>query len=320
MTLFGYHASHEQFSPSQLLRWVQLAEDEGFQAAMCSDHFHPWGEQQGQSGFAFAWLGAALQATSLSFGSVCAPGQRYHPAVVAQAAATLAEMYPERYWIALGSGELLNEHITGERWPSKAERNARLEECVSIIRRLWAGEEVSFKGHVHVDEAKLYTRPENPPLLIGAAITPETAEWLGSWADGLITITQPRDKLQELINRFRKGGGTGKKLFLKAQHSYAPKQEDALQGAYDQWRNNVFTSNIAAELKTPAQFDALNQVVQVKQIQEHVRVSADFDEHIQWLKSDADMGFDYVYIHNVNREQEAFIQAFGKYVIPALNP
>src|SRR5687768_2046557 len=114
MTSFGYHASHEQFAPSLLLQWSQLAEEMGFEAIMCSDHFHPWSERQGQSGFSFAWLGAAMQATSLSFGSVCAPGQRYHPAIVAQATATLAEMFPQRYWVALGSGQLLNEHITGE--------------------------------------------------------------------------------------------------------------------------------------------------------------------------------------------------------------
>ena len=159
MTLFGYHASQEQFAPSQLLRYSQLAEDVGFQAIMCSDHFHPWSERQGESGFTFAWLGAVMQTTSVSFGSVCAPGQRYHPAIVAQAAATLADMFPERYWIALGSGQLLNEHITGERWINKADRNTRLKECADVIRRLWAGERVTYKGFINVDEAELYTLP-----------------------------------------------------------------------------------------------------------------------------------------------------------------
>src|SRR5687768_14125036 len=155
MTRIGYHISHEQCSPSLLLQYAQLAEKAGFQAALSSDHFHPWNGSQGQSGFAWSWLGAAMQATNLSYGIVNAPGQRYHPAIIAQAAATLAEMYPERFWLALGSGELLNEHITGDRWPNKAERNARLEECVGIIRRLWAGEQISFKGYVRIDEAKL---------------------------------------------------------------------------------------------------------------------------------------------------------------------
>lgn len=318
MTRFGYHASHEQFAPSDLLRWVQLAEEMGFQAMMCSDHFNPWSEQQGQSGFAFAWLGAALQATSLSFGSVCAPGQRYHPAIVAQAAATLAEMFPGRYWIALGSGQLLNEYITGERWPNKEARNERLKECAEIIRRLWAGEVVNYAGMVRVEDARLYTRPQEPPLLIGAALTPETAEWLGSWADGLITVTQPREKLQEMIDRFRQGGGGGKPIFLQAKHAYAPQEEAALQGAYDQWRSSILASNVATQLKTPEQFDAASQFVQPEMMRDYVRISADLDQHIEWLKGDAEMGFERVYIHNVNREQEQFIRAFGKHVLPAL--
>src|SRR3712207_584894 len=142
---------------------------------MCSDRFHPWTERQGESGFAWSWLGAAMQAPALPFGVVCAPGQRYHPAVVAQAAATLAEMFPGRFWLAVGSGQALNEHITGGAWPPKAERNARLEECVEVIRALWAGETVSRRGRwVRVEAARLYTRPETPPLLFGAAVSEAT--------------------------------------------------------------------------------------------------------------------------------------------------
>src|SRR5438874_6590757 len=135
MSVIGYQASHEQFKPSQLLEWAILAEKAGFKAINSSDHFHPWSERQGQSGYAFAWLGAAMQATSLPFGVVCSPGQRNHPAIVAQAAATLNEMFPGRFWVALGSGEAINERITGEKWPAKPERNARLLECAQIIRR-----------------------------------------------------------------------------------------------------------------------------------------------------------------------------------------
>ena len=171
MALIGYHASHEQFKPSELLTWAIQAAQAGFQAINCSDHFHPWSERQGQSGFSFAWLGAVMHATSVPCGVVCAPGQRYHPAIVAQAMATLAEMFPERFWISLGSGEALNERITGEKWPAKPERNARLVECVEIIRRLLQGETVTHHGLVVVEEAKLYTRPEKQPLIIGAVVT-----------------------------------------------------------------------------------------------------------------------------------------------------
>src|SRR5688572_28458320 len=140
MTTIGYHASHEQFPPSALLRYVREAEQAGFTAAMCTDHFAPWSESQGESGFAWSWLGAAMQATSLPFGTVNAPGERYHPAIIAQAIATLNVMFPERFWVALGSGEAMNEHITGNQWPLKATRNARLKECVDIIRALLGGE------------------------------------------------------------------------------------------------------------------------------------------------------------------------------------
>src|SRR5439155_26095399 len=140
----------------------------------------PWTRRQGQSGFSFAWLGAALQATALPMGTICCPCFRYHPAVVAQAAATLAEMYPGRFWLALGTGQALNEHVTGEPWPAKPERRARVREAADVIRALWAGETVNHRGKVSVQAARLYTRPQTPPLLLGAALTLETAEWVGS--------------------------------------------------------------------------------------------------------------------------------------------
>ncbi len=155
----GFHASHEQIAPSRLLSDVQHAERAGFEMAMCSDHIAPWGTRQGHSGYAWSWLGAALATTDLELGCVCAPGQRYHPAVVAQKIATLAEMFPGRFWTALGSGEASNEHITGDRWPPKEERTRRLEECVDVIRRLLAGEEVTHDGLVTVDRARLWDLP-----------------------------------------------------------------------------------------------------------------------------------------------------------------
>lgn len=318
MATIGYHASHEQYRPSELLRYVGLAEQAGFGAAMCSDHFHPWSDRQGQSGFAWSWLGAALHATGLSFGVVNAPGQRYHPAIIAQAAATLAEMFPGRFWIAQGSGQALNEHITGGRWPSKAERNARLHEAVAVMRALWAGETVSHSGAFQVDEAKLYTRPATPPLVFGAAITPETAEWVGGWADGMITIVQPAERMREVVARFRAGGGAGKPMYLQAQHSYATSEQTARAGAYEQWRTNVFASSVLTELRMPRQFDQAAELVRPEDLDAGIRVSADLERHIAWLSSDIELGFDHIFVHNVNREQEAFIEAFGARVLPAL--
>src|ERR687895_1507821 len=188
MALFGFHASHEQVHPGALLAAVRRAEDAGFDAAMSSDHISPWSARQGHSAFAWSWLGAAMQATRLPFGVVNAPGQRYHPAIIAQAIATLATMYPGRFWAALGTGEASNEHITGGGWPRKDVRNARLRECVEVIRALHAGEEVSHDGLVTVDRARVWTLPDEPPPLVGAAVSVETAAAVAAWADGLITV------------------------------------------------------------------------------------------------------------------------------------
>lgn len=260
-----------------------------------------------------------MQATpTLSYRVVCAPGQRYNPAIIAQAAATLAEMFPNRFWLTVGSGQALNEHITGDKWPTKSDRNARLKECVDIIRALWAGETVTHRGLVCVEDAKLYTRPEILPLIIGAAVTPETAEWLGSWADGLITTSRPPEKLKKVVDAFRRGGGEGKPMILKVQLSYDSNAEKALQGAHHQWRSNIFKSKMLTQLITPDQFDAAGEFVQPEELYQHVRVSADQEQHIEWLQKDIELGFDELILHNVNREQEQFIEVFGEKVVPAL--
>ena len=318
MATIGYHASHEQYPPSELLRYVRLAGTAGFGAAMCSDHFHPWSERQAHSGFAWSWLGAAMQATALPFGLVNAPGQRYNPAIVAQAAATLAEMFGDRLWVAMGSGQALNEHITGEVWPTKAERNARLLEAVTVVRALWAGETVTHHGAFDVVEATLYTRPASPPPIIGAAITPATAGWIGSWADGMITIVQPLEMMQEVVTRFREGGGEGKPMYLQAQHSYAATDELARQGAYDQWRTNIFASAVLSDLRMPHQFDKAAELVRPDDLDRSIRISSDLARHGDWLREYIALGFDHIYVHNVNRDQQRFIEAFGEHVLPAL--
>ena len=318
MALIGYHASHEQYPPGQLLQYVQRAEAAGFGAAMCSDHFHPWTEQQGQSGFAWSWLGAALAATRLSFGVVNAPGYRYHPAIIAQAAATLCDMFPDRFWLALGSGEQLNEAIIGMRWPSKPERNERLRECVDIMRALWRGEEVTHRGHVVVEGARLYSLPPATPLVVGAAITPGTARWVGSWADALITTTQPRDALVRVIDAFRSGGGAGKPLFLQVQLSYAATDHAARASARAQWGPLMLASSVLTELRSPAQFEAAGSSVRIEDMEGRIVMSADLQRHTDSLHEYVEMGFARLYLHNVNRDQERFIDDFGGEVLPAL--
>ena len=314
----GFHASHEQFKPGELLNLVQSAEKAGFNSAMCSDHFHPWGKSQGECGFAWSWLGAALNATSLPFGVVTSPGQRYHPAILAQAAATLGEMFPGRFWVAVGSGQLLNEGITGERWPTKVERNERLKESAAIMKALWAGGTVTYRGHINIEEATLYTRPEKSPLLIGAAISAETAEWIGGWADGLITTSKPKKELQSIIKAFNRGGGKGNPIYLKAQLSYDETEEAALNGAWEQWKTNAFKNRVQTELKIPEQFEDASELVRPQDIHEKVYISADIEDHIKRIEEYSKLGFEHIYIHNVNRNQKKFIEDFGCHLIPAL--
>jgi coenzyme F420-dependent glucose-6-phosphate dehydrogenase len=314
----GIHASHEQFAPGRLLDVVRLAEAAGFDAAMCSDHWAPWSEGQGQSGFAWSWLGAALQATTLPLGVVNAPGQRYHPAVIAQAAATLEAMYPGRLFVALGSGQWINEHITGERWPAKADRNARLRECVEVIRRLWAGETVSHRGHVTVSEARLWTRPPVPPLLVGAAVTPATAAWVAGWADALITVAQGDAQLDRIVEAFRTHGGDGKPMFLQVHLAYAPSAADARAAAHAAWRHGCLDNAVLTTLTHPADISAAATHVRPEDMDETVWVSAEPGWFAARLARERARGFDRLYLHEVGDAQERFVEVFGRDVLPEL--
>jgi len=318
MTAIGIHASHEQIAPGALLTAMREAEEAGFRRAWSSDHFSPWSERQGESGFAWSWLGAAMQATAMPYGVVNAPGQRYHPAIVAQAAATLAEMFPGRLSVALGSGEFSNEHITGGRWPDKSGRNARLRECVDVIRALFNGEVVDHDGLVTVDRAKLWTLPAEPPPLLATAVSPDTAAMAGEWADGLITINQPRPALTNVIAAFRENGGEGKPVAVQAHISWAVTDDEALRIAHDQWRTNVFPPPLCWDLATVEQFDIAATHVRPEDVRGPVLISSDLAQHVAWIQELADLGLDAVYLHHVGQEQRAFIDAFGEHVLPAL--
>ena len=317
MTVVGFHASHEQAHPADLLQAVQRAEEVGFDAAMCSDHFAPWSERQGHSGFAWSWLGAALATTSLPFGVVNAPGQRYHPAIIAQASATLAAMFPGRFWVALGSGEAVNEHITGDRWPSKPERQARLLECVEVIRALHAGDEVTHHGLVHVDRARIWSLPDDPPLLVAAAVSPATAGWCASWADGLITVNQPIGVLRQVLDAYRSAGGQGRAT-LQVHVSYASDERTALAVAHDQWRNGALGAPVCWDTDSVEAFDAMSEHVRPDDLREAVLVSDDPAQHAAWLIERAELGFDAVQIHQVGEDQPEFLDVFGAKVVPEL--
>jgi G6PDH family F420-dependent oxidoreductase len=259
-----------------------------------------------------------MQATPLPFGVVNAPGQRYHPAIVAQAIATLLELFPDRLWVALGSGEASNEHITGDRWPPKPERNARLLECVEVIRGLLRGEEVSLDGRVKVDRARLWTLPPCDVALYGAALSEETARWCGSWADGLLTVQLPPPRLTQLIEAFREGGGGDRPVAVQAKVAYGSTDEEAIAGAHEQWRTNVFDSALMADLELVEQFEIAARYVPPTAMADHVLASADPARHAAFLQELLDCGADHLYVHHVPRPQAAFVEAYADKVLPEL--
>lgn len=316
----SYHASHEQFAPSELLSLVQHAEAAGFSAAFCSDHLQPWAPQQGHSGYAWSWLGAAMQATrAMRFGTITVPGGwRYHPVVLAQAITTLGEMFPGRIpWIAAGSGEAVNEYVIGQGWPEKQERNERLVEGVQILRRLLAGETVTHHGRLTVVEAKIWSCPQQPTLLLGAAVTETTAEFAGRWADGLLTVSAKPDQLAKVIAAFRRGGGREKPVYVKVGLSWAPDEDQALQQAYEQWRFNILGGEVNWDLRRPADFVQASRYVRPEDLRDDLRISSDTEQHCRWLKQMRDAGASGFVLHNVGRNQREFIDVFAREVLPS---
>jgi probable non-F420 flavinoid oxidoreductase len=317
--LVSYHASHEQIDPARLLTLAIEAERAGFDAVFSSDHFQPWAPQQGESGFAWAWLGAALQATSrCTFGVITVPGGwRYQPVILAQAIATLGRMFPQRLpWVAFGSGEAINECAVGAEWPHKDERDARLQEGAEIIRALLSGAKVTRRGRVRAVNARLWTLPDTPPLIVGAATSTATAAWLGTWADGLLTTASTHDELSRIIAAFRENAGADKPIHVKTQISWAPTEERALQQAHEQWRYNMLGSGINWDLADPAHFERAARFIRVDDVREAVFVSAELARHAAHLSEIAGLGVASIDVHNVGLNQTEFIEAFGREVLP----
>lgn len=320
MTVIGFHASHEQVHPSQLLAAVQEAERAGFTAAMCSDHFAPWLPEQGHSAFAWSWLGAALQSTRLPFGVVTAPGQRYHPAVLAQAIGTLAAMFPGRFWAALGSGEHLNEHITGDDWPEKDARNARLLASATAMRALLGGKEVTVDEHgIRVHRARMWTRPDVLPPLLAAAVSAETAAWAASWAEGLITVGHDPTQARTVIDAYRGEGGAGT-VALQVHVSYSLTDKGARELATRQWRSGAVEAPRSWDLPFPEGFDEATREVTPGDVERFVLCSADPARHADHLAALADAGADELYVHHVGVDQTRFLDAYGEHVLPGLQP
>ncbi|SFB63722.1 probable non-F420 flavinoid oxidoreductase [Rhizobium sp. NFR07] len=319
--IIGYHASHEQFAPSDLISYVQAAEDAGFHAIMTSDHIAPWLCRQGNSGNNWAWLGAAMAKTSLSFGSLAIPGGwRYHPAVLAHLIGTISEMFPGQLrWIAMGSGEALNEHVVGCEWPEKAERNARLLAGTEIVRALLRGEEVDRRDRwFTVDKARLWSLPATPPALFAAALSDATAQWAGGWSDGLVTVSKSKHKLVDMVEAYRKGGGQEKPLALQVQVCWAESEAQARAAAWEEWRNAALPPASLSDLRTTADFERAADKVRPEDIDEAIPLVTRPDPLIEIISTAKACGFQEVFIHNVSRDQIGFLDFMKRQVLPAL--
>ena len=325
MSRLGYAASFEQFHPTDLLAYCQQAERAGFTVVTASDHFHPWVPSQGQSAFVWSWLGALGATTSLRFGTgVTPPGWRYHPAIIAQAAATLEAMYPGRFYLGLGAGEALNEHIVGAYWPEAPTRLERLVEAIDIIQKLFTGKVVKHQGkHFTVESARLYTLPDVPPPIYVATSGPIMAGRTGRLTDGIITVGAADEKVRMLLERFDKGAreagkdpGALKKI-IQIKVSYARTDEEAIASAVRDWPNGGMNFP-KADIRNPEDFEAMAKLVRPENFRNRVLTTADLDAHVAYIQHFIDLGFHEVHVHNVNRDQEGFIEAYGAHVVPKL--
>jgi coenzyme F420-dependent glucose-6-phosphate dehydrogenase len=316
----SYHVSHEQFSPRELLSLVTAAEVAGFDAAFASDHLNPWTRAQGHSGHLWCWLGAALQATErMTFSCITIPlGLRYHPALIAQAVGTLSQMFPGRLpWVAFGTGEALNESVVHGSWPVPSERKRLLEEGAEIVRLLLAGHTVTRSGAIQIANGRIWSRGEPTPALMGAAMSNETAAWVGTWADGLLTLGSVSRDLHSTVAAFRTTGGS-KPVHMKVDLSWAPDEQQALRQAHEQWYVHRLPRDQLHVLRTPEQFEEAARDVRPEEMRESVLISADLDRHVEWLRERMAQGPASLDLHNVGKNQQEFIEAFGSYVLPRL--
>ncbi|MFL5755832.1 MAG: TIGR03557 family F420-dependent LLM class oxidoreductase [Chloroflexota bacterium] len=327
MTKIGYAAMLEQFHPTDLLEWCPQAEEAGFEAGfMVSEHFHPWTPQQGQSAFAWSFMGALGLKTSLRFGTgVACPGFRYHPAVLAHAAATLGAMFPNRFWLGLGAGEALNEHVIGSDWPEVGVRSSMMFEAIEVIEKLFTGKVVRHRGqHFTLESAKLYTRPEQPVPIYVATAGPVNAKKTGRLADGMITVGAADEKIGGLWDKFEEGAREAGKdpakmpKILQIHLSWARSDEEAMDNALREWPNGGMAFP-KQDIKNPEDFAAMAKLVRPEHFTNRCEVASDLASQTENIQHYIDMGFDEIYLHNVGRNQTEFIEVFGREVLPNLH-
>jgi len=315
MIEIGYSLSCEEHPAKELVQYACRAEQAGFRYASISDHFHAWIGRQGNSPFVWSVLGGIAQVTErlqLITGVTC-PIIRYHPAIIAQAAATIATMMPGRFSLGLGTGENLNEHITGGRWPTQTERLAMLEEAIEIIRALWQGGNYSFRGEFFtVENAQLYVLPDpQPPILFGAA-GPRAAEAAGRLGDGLINYAPEAN----VVEGYQAAGGKGKPCYVQVNVCYDPDEAKARRLAHEICPNVGLPSQIAPNLATPAQFEQLVSLVTEDQIAEVICCGPDPERHLAHIQKFIDAGYDHLHIYQVGANQEGFFQFYEQQILP----
>jgi coenzyme F420-dependent glucose-6-phosphate dehydrogenase len=317
MTSIGYALSSEEHPPQKLACCARAAEDAGFEFALVSDHFHPWIDEQGQSPFVWTVVGAISQTTeklTLGTGVTC-PTMRIHPAIVAQAAATSAALMPGRFFLGVGSGENLNEHVLGDRWPSAEERLEALEEAVAVIRKLWQGDLVSHRGkHFTVDRARLYTLPDEPPPIAVAASAPNAAELAGEIGDAFVS-TSPDAELVEL---FEEAGGAGKPRFGQVTVCWHEDEEEAKRIAHEWWPTAALPGDLGQELALPRHFGQAATMVTAEHVAEKIVCGSDPERHRQAIEEYVEAGFDHVYVHQVGPDQEGFMRFYAREILPVL--
>lgn len=312
----GYKLSSEEHGPRDLVRFAKQAEDAGFSFALISDHFHPWTDEQGESPFVWGVLGALAEVTEemrIGTGVTC-PTIRIHPAIIAQAAATAEALMPGRFFLGVGSGELLNEHVLGDRWPEASVRIEMMAEAIQVIRLLWAGGLKSHHGkHYTVENARIYSLPERLPEIIVAAGGTDAAQVAGKLGDGLVS-TGPDE---EVIQAFKEAGGSGP-LYCEIQVCYAETEKDALETAKRHWPNMAMGGQLGQELALPSLYEAVAEHVGHDKLKESGSLGPDPDVHIEGIKKFADAGFDHLCIHQIGPGQDAFFEFYRDQVLPKL--
>jgi G6PDH family F420-dependent oxidoreductase len=312
----GYALSSEEHEPLTLVANARRAEEAGFTFALVSDHFHPWIDRQGQSPFVWSVLGGiAVETERLRIGTgVTCPTIRIHPAVIAQAAATAATMLPGRFFFGVGTGENLNEHVLGQRWPPVERRQELLEEAVAVIRELWQGELTTHRGaHYTVENARLYTLPEEPPDIVVAAGGPEAAELAGRIGDGLVS-TQPE---AQLVEAFERAGGEGKPRYGQLTVCVANSEASARKTAFQWWPNAALRGTLSEELPLPSHFEEACGMVTEDDVAEVIVCGPDPEQHIAAIDRFVDAGYDHVYVHQVGPDQDVFFDLYVRDVLPA---